>query len=400
MRGMALSGHLLPNLQKLFAGSSESYATGWQAVKKLHRRGDVLILAIISLLPIPISKLYHNIYYRIATKFGGVKPTEYEKSRIFKVGRAVSQGGRIGAVVYAIELITTFTLAILAEIHNPTTILKSASLPKHLMPLQKFPGLFANCAYGIWVARGVVEIKSTLLKKFYSRLPDPETYDRLIDFFIYVFASILILESSQVDLGALVKSLVAIGGLSSIVVGLALQGPATQLLQGALLMVANKYRRQEQIKLGDGTQGKVVDIGLLETTIMDGDDIQTRIPNTKIAGQNFSNLSRMNLSHVKFELRFHLYDIDRVKEIIAAIREEIVEACPNLITDGARPFRVVWTDIKEDHIVVTVDTHHRIPPACNAYWENREKALLAIAKATKKKKVDFALPIRLRAQLE
>lgn len=94
----------------------------------------------------------------------------------------------------------------------------------------------------------------------------------------FVFsASILILEASAFDLGAIVKSLVAVGGLSSIVVGLAFKDPASQMLQGAIMMAANKYHRNESIRLGDGTQGKVVDIGLLETTMMGGDDILFKV---------------------------------------------------------------------------------------------------------------------------
>lgn len=81
---------------------------------------------------------------------------------------------------------------------------------------------------------------------------------------ILLLALIFILDASDFDLG----TLVAVGGLSSIAVGLALQGPATQLLQGALMMAANKFHCREKIRLGDGTEGKVVQIGLLETTIM------------------------------------------------------------------------------------------------------------------------------------
>lgn len=81
------------------------------------------------------------------------------------------------------------------------------------------------------------------------------------------------LDASHFDFRGLVRSLVAVGGLSSLVVGLALKDPVSQMLQGALMMASNKFHRHETIRLGDGTQGKVVDIGLLETTIMGGDDI-------------------------------------------------------------------------------------------------------------------------------
>lgn len=231
-------------------------------------------------------------------------------------------------------------------------------IPKSLVPLQKFPNLFANCLYGYWFAKQIVKVKAHILRRFYSKLPDPETYDNLFDFLIYIMVSILVLDASEFDLEALVKSLIAVGGLSSIVVGLALKDPATQLLQGALMMATNKFRRNEQIRLGDGTQGKVVDIGLLETTIVGGDDIQVKIPHSKITGQKFSNISRMVRSQTKFELRFNLHDMHRINDIAAAIKEEIMNTCPTVITDGSRPFRVLWTDIREDHIILMVDAHH------------------------------------------
>lgn len=264
-QGMAFSGHLLPNLRRLFAGSSESYARGWNAVRHFHHKGDVAILAIVSVLPVYIAKLYHMAYYRVVAKLRNGERKDYASSKISKVGRFFSEGGRIASSVYVVELLTTFIVATLSGVQETVVLEK-----KHLLPLQKIPGLFASCAYGLWLTRKVIQLKSTVLRKanVYARLPDSETYDRLIDFLIYTGASILVLESSQFNLGSIVKSLVAIGGLSSIVVTLALKEPMTQLLQGGFMMLANKFHRGESIKLGDGTQGKVIDIGLLETTIV------------------------------------------------------------------------------------------------------------------------------------
>jgi len=398
LTGMAFSGNLLPNLRRLFAGSSESYSRGWQAVREFHHNGDIVILVIFSTLPITISKLYHRAYYRIAAKLNK-ECKEYEQSKISTVGRFFAEGGRIASAVYTVELVVTFMVAILSGVHE-TRIPRRPRVPPHLLPLQKVPGLFANCAYGIWLTRKFVQLKATLLKNVYANLPDPETYDRLMDFLIYTIASILILESSKFDLGALVKSLIAVGGLSSLVVTLALREPMTQLLQGALMMAANKFRRGESIQLGDGTSGKVIDIGLLETTIVGGDNIQVKIPNSKIAGQKFSNVSRIRRSQIKFDLRFHLHDINRIDQIIAAIRQEVSAACPKLVTDGSRPFRVLWTNIGPDHLVVTVDTHHDVPPACNEYWETRQRVLFAISNATKSLKAKFAMPITVQAKFQ
>ena len=106
----------------------------------------------------------------------------------------------------------------------------------------------------------------------------------------------------------------------------------------------------------------------------------------------------MKRSQTKFELRFHLYDMHRVQDIATAIKHELVQACPKLIKDGSRPFRVIWTDIGTDHFVVTVDAHHDVPPACNAYWETREKVLLSISKAIKSVNVKFAMPVTVHAK--
>jgi small-conductance mechanosensitive channel len=128
-----------------------------------------------------------------------------------------------------------------------------------------------------------------------------------------------------------------------------------------------------------------------------GDDIQVKIPNSKLAGQNFSNISRMKRSQIKFDLKFSGYDMHRVQEITSSIKQEIVDSSPKLITDGSRPFRVIWTDIGDDHLVVTVDTHHDVPPSCNEHWATREQVLYAIARATKKAGVKFAMPVTVNA---
>lgn len=269
-QGFMFSGNLLPSIRHVFAGSSESYARGWNAILQFHHPGDLMVLAIFSLAPIPLSRVFHGIYYQLAMKLGK-KKKEYENSKLSATGRLISQGGQIASLVYFVEVVTTLLVAILAGMPQaaaPVTPPQQVAAMKQLLPLQKFPDFFANCVYGIWIARKIVLVKSRLLKKFYSRLPDPVTCDQFFNYLIYLAATIFVLDASSFDLRALVRSLVAVGGLSSIVIGLALKDPATQILQGALMMAVNKFRRNETIRLGDGTEGKVVDIGLLETTLI------------------------------------------------------------------------------------------------------------------------------------
>jgi hypothetical protein len=108
----------------------------------------------------------------------------------------------------------------------------------------------------------------------------------------------------------------------------------------------------------------------------------------------------MKMSQVKFQLRFNLHQMHRIDEICSAIKEEIAASCDKLITDGARPFRVIWTDIGDDHIAVTVDTHFQVPPSTNAYWMAREQVLKAIARATKNSGTRFAMPVTVNADYQ
>mmetsp|Transcript_16101 Transcript_16101/g.16289 ORF Transcript_16101/g.16289 Transcript_16101/m.16289 type:complete len:80 (+) Transcript_16101:158-397(+) len=70
-------------------------------------------------------------------------------------------------------------------------------------------------------------------------------------------------------------------------------------------------------------------------------------------------------------------------ELVAAIRAEIVASCPELISDGSRPFRVHWSGIGEGHVEVEVDCRFRVSPGSDAYCEVRQELLGALARASK-----------------
>lgn len=170
-------------IRELFVGSKESYARGWRAVQEFHHTGDVSALAVATLLPIPAMKVFHILYYKylIATnkvislirrnsfsnnhQFQVVK---FKESRFYKIGLFISQGGQIASLIYIIELLTAFILNVLV---NPGS--SSTAVPKHLIPLQKFPGLFGNIVYGYWFAGYATQIKTNLMKSSIQRLPDP-----------------------------------------------------------------------------------------------------------------------------------------------------------------------------------------------------------------------------------
>lgn len=109
------------------------------------------------------------------------------------------------------------------------------------------------------------------------------------------------------------------------------------------------------------------------------------------AGQRISNLSRCYLSQVKQTLLFK-YDettFEKLPELLDDIRNEVAKTCPTLIKDGSRPLRIHMTNFLGDLVEVTVDTHYRVKPVGDAYWDNRQQVLMAIARAVKRSKLEF-----------
>jgi small-conductance mechanosensitive channel len=161
-------------------------------------------------------------------------------------------------------------------------------------------------------------------------------------------------------------------------------------LSGLLLSLTGKMYVGDTVQFGDGTTGKVAKMSLFETSFLSSDNSRVRVPNGMLANQKMSNLSRVTQSQVQQTLRFRYQDADIIPDLVEEIREEIKSSCPRLITDGTRPFRVVWTNYNEDHLEVVVNTHHYIAPLGDAYWINRQNVLQAIQRAVKKFGIEFA----------
>jgi small-conductance mechanosensitive channel len=155
------------------------------------------------------------------------------------------------------------------------------------------------------------------------------------------------------------------------------------------MTASNKMYVGDSVTFGDGTSGKVIKQGWMETVLRQSNNIMTSVPNSILSGQKISNLSRQKQSQVKQTLRFNYDDAEQIPLLLDSIKSEIKKACPRLISDGTRPFRVFWTGYQEDHLEVMVDTHHNIAPIGDAYWQNRQNILLAISRAVKKHDIDF-----------
>jgi small-conductance mechanosensitive channel len=147
----------------------------------------------------------------------------------------------------------------------------------------------------------------------------------------------------------------------------------------------------DKVQFGNGIGGTIVKMGWMETMIRGPDEITLTVPNADLASQHVSNLSRVNRSQVKQTLRFEYKDVDKLPLVVQDIKKEIKSACPELISDGTRPFHVHFTGYGPDHCEVRVNAHFDVKPVGDDYWDNRQRVLLAIKKAVKKHDMEFAI---------
>lgn len=200
---------------------------------------------------------------------------------------------------------------------------------------------------------------------------------------------LLFLDWMSIEMNKALTGLVAFGSAGTLAFTLASKDLVTQLLSGFFLIFGNKMYVGDSVVFGDGTSGKVIKIGWLETLLRDSNNVITRVPNTLLSSQKVSNLSRIAQSQVKQTLRFGYKDALILPALLDDVKTEIRASCPKLITDKSRPFRAFWTDYKEDHLEVMIDTHFNIPPFSDDYWQNRQNVLIAITKAITKYNVQL-----------
>ena len=214
--------------------------------------------------------------------------------------------------------------------------------------------------------------------------------NRLANAALITIAALLILNILKVEMGVAMSSILAMGSISTLALGIASQGIFAQILNGLLLASSDRIYEGDFVRWGNKLEGTIVKLGWMETIIRGSDEVMVSVPNNDLARQQVSNLSRVRHSQVAQTLRFKMKDAHALPAVLETSKADIVEACPYVITDGSRPFRVVWSDYGPDFLQVDIDVRLRVKPIGEEYWTQRQKILQAIREAVKKHDLSFA----------
>ncbi len=396
---MLVAGNILAVVKKFMIGPDKLQQLRAALFHWMYLE-DLCLIAFFGYAILPLAKLFYIV------RRGKDNEEKFPESKSFRVAEIVSQLARIGGLVFAVDILSVtlktlgFQFAVKHSLSQTTAIV----------------------AYSVWGALRLSRFKHHML---YRKVPITKrrqgraaVYDRMLNALITILTGVLILDFLSIETGVALNSLFAFGSIWTLVFSLASKDLAAQFLSALALSATDKFHEGENILLGDGTSGNVLKVGWMHTDILCkctfpsspfghlnlilthyfahsgavGDELIVKIPNSQLADQRVSNISRTNKCQVKQELWFDYDDIDKLPQVIKDIKEEISRNCPHLIKDGSRPFRVHWRDYKDDHLEVVVDARFHLPPASDIYWDNREEVLKAIATAAKKNGVSFAFP--------
>lgn len=135
--------------------------------------------------------------------------------------------------------------------------------------------------------------------------------------------------------GVKATSLLTVLGTAGLAVGLALQGSLANLAGGVLILFFKPFVKDEYIVAKGGEEGTVDKIQILYTTLITTDNRMIVIPNSKLANDSITNVSRNPIR--RLDMVFSVsYDTptEKVKEILNRIANEH----PDVLKD--KPFNI------------------------------------------------------------
>ena len=139
---------------------------------------------------------------------------------------------------------------------------------------------------------------------------------------VFITVIVLVVGFQFKVMSDVLTALLASGGLIAIIVGLACQEAASNLIAGAMIYLTHPYTVGDQIYLKEkDIRGTVVDITFRQTVIQTFNNTSLIIPNTVMNNSIIENVSRINETNASFLYVSISYDddIDKAIKIIQDI---------------------------------------------------------------------------------
>ncbi|KAG1654893.1 hypothetical protein FOA52_006537 [Chlamydomonas sp. UWO 241] len=200
-----------------------------------------------------------------------------------------------------------------------------------------------------------------------------EGYDKVSSLFIYVTTICLVIQAVGLEL----TSVLAIGGVGGLAMGLAGREICENLLNGMLVMSTNPFSVGDEVHFmhnGNSVAGIVMDIGWVRTEFRSFDREVFIIPNAIFSRSIILNVTRRNREYRFVEkLAVRLEDAPKVSSVIQDMRR-LLKGDPRIINRLHR--RVFLDELTMDACVINL-SFYVDAPSRDAFLAIKEDFLLA-----------------------
>ncbi|KAL6751057.1 Mechanosensitive ion channel-domain-containing protein [Haematococcus lacustris] len=255
-----------------------------------------------------------NNFLKVLSQFS-VSPVQWDKTRMFYVLREVYQPLELLLFIAALCTVSDAFVPSLLSVPKATVshVVKSILSTSFILG---FASVVFNlksrwCKENAWQA----EVKGdvTLQRRW-------EAYDKLGTFVIYVMSFVLGIQA----IGLEVTSVLAIGGIGGLAIGLAGREICENLLNGFLIMSTNPFEVGDEINFFHNNkmvEGFVIDIGWYRTNLRSFEREVFVIPNAVFSKNIVLNVSRKNREWRFLEvLSLRVQDVHKVNAVVQDMR--------------------------------------------------------------------------------
>lgn len=159
-----------------------------------------------------------------------------------------------------------------------------------------------------------------LVTKILRNVMQSQEVDKILESFVcnlaYWTLMIFVIIAAINQIGVQTTSLIAVIGAASLAVGLALQGSLANFAAGVLIIMFRPYRVGDFVEAA-GISGVVLQVQILTTILITGDNKQIIVPNGQIMGSIITNYSANDTRRVDMTVGVSYDDdLDRVRSTL------------------------------------------------------------------------------------
>ena len=231
-------------------------------------------------------------------------------------------------------------------------------------------------------------VRKIFLKLLKKRLNNPAVATISAGFLSIVFVFIgLFFALDVLGLDKTVSSLLAGAGILGLALGLALQDTLTSAVAGIVMTTRKAYKVGDYVE-SNGYEGTILEINLRNTTILQNNGTQVKIPNRNVLNNPLQNYSITGERRVELAVGVHYKE---KLELVEKVTRSAIET--NVQYNKRRPLEVYFTGFGDSSIDLVV--RFWIPKVRQAdYFKAQSEAILAVRNAYRDNDITIPFPIR------